>query len=93
MSLENLNSKELFIYSTHRSMASQYQQDSICKPSILRKDFFNKVVYYPHKILLPKNVRKLLLGNILEEYDKQTNKLLGSHLVFEKNFLAYFFIF
>lgn len=89
MSLENLNSKELFIYSTHRSMASQYQQDSICKPSILRKDFFNKVVYYPHKILLPKNVRKLLLGNILEEYDKQTNKLLGSHLVFEKNFLAY----
>lgn len=89
MSLKNLESKELFIYSTRRCMESQYEHNNICKPSMLRSEFFSKVVYYPHKTLLPKNVRKLLLGNILEEYDRQTDKLSHSHLVFEKNFLAY----
>lgn len=89
MSLENLNSKELFIYSTNRSIKSRYEQDSICKPSMLRKEFFSKVIYYPHKTLLPKNVCKLLLSSILEQYDKETSNLSTSHLVFEKNFLAY----
>ena len=89
MSLENLNSKELFIYSTNRSIKSKYEQDSICKPSMLRKEFFSKAIYYPHKTLLPKNVCKLLLGSILEQYDKETSNLSTSRLVFEKNFLAY----
>ncbi|MDD7568032.1 MAG: PD-(D/E)XK nuclease family protein, partial [Helicobacter sp.] len=87
LSLQALQSRTLLVYSSKRSLRSSFIEGSICPPSMLLGEFFSKAIIYKDKTIIPKHIRKFILGFVLKNHD--FTQLCEHGLVFEKSFLAY----